>query len=543
MALTSYIFIYFFQILKHARLAKSLTKPSIDLDAKNSVNQTHPSFPSIDAFDESTFNSPFEENEVPNFEEMLKRLPERAHLLPEDPPALPVFEQDDGFGEESQIVGPSIFDDDFDQNNPITGGVSEATRVDLHPTSGQDAATHAQMETFIDENLEGIDDPPNAPIRASGAPENGVRSRPPPKFSESIMEEPQPEDATSERPPDIEPMDDIPEVIAPPPMDNVPEDVVIPATNDDVDMEVNVTNAPPTPNNESGSTGIELMPTNELTENGGQPPLKRRRRNRRSKLRVDRTTQLDKDNMRQGWTTSNDDGERQIDLTDLKYKPAKKLLNENFDLKNKNSKLNAMLRSAATEEKFTDGDDEANEEQWETIEEHEPEAMPQDLPEVSLAPSAASEIRGSDIRGKRLSTLINSADASRQSLEAQNTNVVEIENVPENDTDVEFENPLEAIQENVNEEEASIQPSVESSIIEDQFLPSSQNEARPLFVAKLNENSSNETMDWSEINQRAGITTRHEAVCMFNALLHGIAQKKFRAEQDGFFAPIEVKKL
>ena len=528
-------------------MAKSLTKPSIDLDpkakGKDNVDQTQPSFPSIEELEGNLF----EESELPDFEAMLKQLPERAHLMPEDPPALPDrFDwQEDGFGEDNQIIGgPSIFDDDF-EINPTTGAVSEATRVTLNPDQG----ARAQMETFMDDNKEGADEPPNAPVRASGAPENGVRSQPPPRFSESGLEEPQPEVSTPEKPPDVEPMDDVPEFVAPPQVDNLPEIVL----NDDVEMDVAA--APPAPNNErdgnneSGSTGMELLPTNELTGNGNQPPPKRRRRARKSKLRFDKTTQLDKDNMRQGWSGNNDEGELQGTLTNLDYKPAKKLLNENFNWKNKNAKLNAMLRKAATDEKFFEEDDDDEEEEWETLQEEVPEAIPQDLPEVSLAPSVASDIRGSDVRGKRLSTLINSADSSRQSLEPENANVAEMENVPDIEMDFEAQNPLEAIQESANEEAVAIDRSdveplnVEPLNDEDQLLPMSQNEARPLFVKKLKENSSNQTMTWNEINQRAGIKTRLEAACLFNALLHGIAEKKYDADQDGYFAPIEVKKL
>ena len=49
--------------------------------------------------------------------------------------------------------------------------------------------------------------------------------------------------------------------------------------------------------------------------------------------------------------------------------------------------------------------------------------------------------------------------------------------------------------------------------------------------------------EWSAILIRNGANNRRRAARMFEALLIGIKNKKFRCEQDGFFEEIYVSKL
>ena len=49
--------------------------------------------------------------------------------------------------------------------------------------------------------------------------------------------------------------------------------------------------------------------------------------------------------------------------------------------------------------------------------------------------------------------------------------------------------------------------------------------------------------EWSVIMQRNGANNRRRAARMFEALLVGIKNDKFRCEQDGFFREIYVQKL
>ena len=113
----------------------------------------------------------------------------------------------------------------------------------------------------IDVTVENNDDPieePNAPQRSAG-PENGVKDKPPPKFSETDLQEPS----------EVE-LEELQQQESPCPEDeHIEEERIEEGTNESVP-----------------STGMELTASPEM------PPPKKRRR-KMGKLRIDKTTQIE----------------------------------------------------------------------------------------------------------------------------------------------------------------------------------------------------------------------------------------------------------
>ena len=62
-------------------------------------------------------------------------------------------------------------------------------------------------------------------------------------------------------------------------------------------------------------------------------------------------------------------------------------------------------------------------------------------------------------------------------------------------------------------------------------------------IQELNISMEAEEGEWSVIMQRNGANNRRRAARMFEALLIGIKNDKFKCEQDGFFEEIYVRKL
>ena len=81
------------------------------------------------------------------------------------------------------------------------------------------------------------------------------------------------------------------------------------------------------------------------------PPPKKRRR-KMGKLRIDKNIQIPMEVLRAQRMDCSDQMFSEIILTNFHNKDANTLLQNNFPLKNKSSKLNQMLKKAADDEKF-----------------------------------------------------------------------------------------------------------------------------------------------------------------------------------------------
>ena len=84
-------------------------------------------------------------------------------------------------------------------------------------------------------------------------------------------------------------------------------------------------------------------------------------------------------------------------------------------------------------------------------------------------------------------------------------------------------------------------PPVNVEVMDYDQIPNEMDAGTP--IGELNISMEAEEGEWSAIMQRNGANNRRRAARMFEALLIGIKNDKFKCEQDGFFEQIYVRKL
>ena len=93
---------------------------------------------------------------------------------------------------------------------------------------------------------------------------------------------------------------------------------------------------------------------------------------------------------------------------------------------------------------------------------------------------------------------------------------------------------------NVDEETPVELSPVNVEVMDYDQIPNEMDTATPIEELNISMEAEGE---WSVIMQRNGANNRRRAARMFEALLVGIKNDKFRCEQDGFFREIYVEKL
>ena len=366
----------------------------------------------------------------------------------------------------------------------------------------------------IDVTVENNDDPieePNAPQRSAG-PENGVKDKPPPKFSETDLQEPS----------EVE-LEELQQQESPRPEDeHIEEERIEEGTNESVP-----------------STGMELTASPEM------PPPKKRRR-KMGKLRIDKTTQIEMKALRDQRMNCSDQMFSETDIPDCLIKDANILLQNNFPLKNKSSKLNQMLKQAAGDEKFFE--DIVMESNEESEEEEEEIPHQEEIPSVedfdrsrsglraqldpNLGTSRASSVNPS-VRGSTIASHI-TLNIPEDIQDEPN-----LENIPEeNQENVIVDEPLGFV-ENIEAEGSFNRQRMETS-----QTPEGRFEyPEGSFEEMLEANVGYELEDWSKIYEKAAITNRRQAAKLFEVLLTGIKERKYHGAQEDFFGKLYVKKL
>lgn len=538
-------------IARKIRLALELKANPIDLKTKtresNQIIQDED-----EIFDASKYDKLEEETEVPNFEDMLKNIDRRAHLMPEHdiPDPLNNFNLNDPIGND---FGENPTDRDWDEiwaNPPPNPGDGIFENDDLQPVQPE----RNDFGNEIPEAVSGV--PIIEPVPSFGAEASRLNIN----AQTSDFQERQNSGSSAtnttngseaERlnvnPPDLEMVPEVDEQV-------LPEIVVENVENNEINPETGsgAPNLEPVPTSSSeGSTGIQLERSPEMPP-PRQPPRKRR------KLRIDKNPQLDKELMRQQKEANKRNDEQGVDKVDYHFKTEKQLLIQNFGCKDMGGQLRTMLRNAATEEKFFDEETEDTIEEEEEVEENEfdiPE-VPQN--EASNAFSVASDIRHGrrsnlqSIGGGMQSSMLNppSVEASQNFEENVSNPIIQdmdILNEPneqqEGNTEMEIENVTENVPEHVMNNVSEIITENDPENVTG-LDAASQDFVDKESIEKLrNAIDDEETVPWDEVNDRAGISTRRQAARLFQALLFGIKENRYQANQETFFGPMDVKKL
>ena len=309
---------------KAARTALALRSNQIDLDARQSMNQTQLVFgdEEIENFDHTLLDQEPDRNlfVVPN--PVANMGPDPTLMRELDVPSnIEIDNPDDPFGDNfgEDPTRPSLIDiDDLFGDMP-------AARAETADAATLDPPTIIPPLQVTMDNEEELEDP-SAPQRSNG-PENGVKEKPPPKFPDStIMDQPpfeaelpyQEDTTIPEAPPQVTAFDAPPEVTVP--------DVPVEEQDEDV------------------TPGIVLRSPEE-------PPPRKRRRVPKRKLRVDKNPQLEMGTLR----AQRDIYEDQLDggpINALGFRPGKDLIYGDFDFKGKCSELRGMLMEAANSDKM-----------------------------------------------------------------------------------------------------------------------------------------------------------------------------------------------